>query len=84
MVARIVQAARPAHASFEIRSYRGLLVVGEARLGIDTLVGASPVFRPIVLGDTELAAGYLSPRHPFEIADRVVSDRDRLGEFPAL
>jgi hypothetical protein len=79
-----VQAARPAHASFEIRSFSGLLVVGEAQLGLDTVVGASPAFAPILLGGTELAAGYLGASHPFEIADRIVSDRDRLGELPAL
>ena len=41
MVARIVAAARPAHATFEIRSYGGLLIVGEGQLGVDTVVGAA-------------------------------------------
>ncbi|MCU1500741.1 MAG: hypothetical protein JWM12_95 [Ilumatobacteraceae bacterium] len=84
MVARIVQAARPAHAAFEIRSFGGLLVIGEAQLGIDTVVGASPSFVPVVIGGTDLAAGHLAADHPFEITDRFVSDRDRLGEIPAL
>lgn len=84
MVARIVEAARPTHTSFEIRSFSGLLVVGEAQVGVDTLVGESPRFEPIVLGTTGLAAGVLAAPHPFGIPDRIVSDRDRLGELPAL
>lgn len=84
MVTRIVEAARPAHAAFEIRSWSGLLIVGEAQVGIDTLVGQSLGFEPIVLGSTDLAAGVLAAGHPFDVLDRVVSDRDRLGELPPL
>ena len=84
MVARIVGAARPAHAAFEVRSYRGLLVVGEGRLGIDTVVGAGAAFAPITLGATAISAGTLAPSHPFEIADRVIAGRDRIGEVPPL
>jgi phage tail-like protein len=83
MVARIIGAARPAHASFEIRSFSGLFVVGEAQVGIDTLLGASPGFQPMVLGESTMP-GLLGAPHPFEITDRIVSDRDRLGELPAL
>jgi phage tail-like protein len=84
MVGRIVEAARPAHTSFEVRWHTGLFVVGEAQLGIDSLLGDSPRFVPIELGATPLAAGVLAADHPFEVADRIVSDRDRLGELPRL
>lgn len=83
MVARIVGAARPAHASFEIRATSGLLVVGEAQVGVDALLGESPGFSPLVLAGSALPA-LVGAGHPFDVADRVVSDRDRLGELPAL
>jgi hypothetical protein len=84
MVGRIVEAARPAHAAFEVRWFSGLLVVGESRVGVDSLVGESLRFAPIVLDRTDLAAGVLAAAHPFDVADRIVSDRDRLGGLPAL
>jgi phage tail-like protein len=84
MVGRIVEAARPAHAAFEVRSHSGLLVVGEAQVGIDTLLGESPRFVPFQIGSTPVAAGVLAADHPFEVDDRIISDRDRLGEFPGL
>ena len=64
MVTRIVTAARPAHTTFEVRSYGGLLVVGEGQVGVDTVVGASVVFTPITLGTTAIAAGTLAAAHP--------------------
>lgn len=84
MVRRIVEAARPAHTGFEVRWHTGLFVVGEAQLGIDSLLGDSPRFVPFEIGATPLAAGVLAADHPFEVADRIVSDRDRLGELPRL
>ncbi len=84
VVAAIVAAARPAHAAFEIRMRSGLLVVGEAQVGVDTLLGESVHFAPIVLDVTEIGAGVIGASHPFDVVDRIVSDRDRLGDFPAL
>jgi phage tail-like protein len=84
MVGRIVEAARPAHTGFEVRWHTGLFVVGEAQLGIDSLLGDSPRFVAVELGATPLGAGHLTAAHPFGIADRIVSDRDRLGELPRL
>ncbi|KQW48931.1 hypothetical protein ASC77_09435 [Nocardioides sp. Root1257] len=84
MVDRIVAAARPAHTAFALRTYDELFVVGQARLGLDTELGRAPLFEAVVPGRTRLAAGYLGYAHPFDIADRVVSDRDRIGGLPAL
>jgi phage tail-like protein len=86
MVRRIVENAKPAHTAFVLRPYYELFVVGQARLGIDTEIGQAPVFVPAILGnpDALLAAGYLGYPRPFDLADRVVSDRDRVGSLPAL
>jgi hypothetical protein len=62
-------------------------VVGQARLGLDTELGKAPVFVPTVPGDPDaglLAASYLGYPRPFDLTDRVVSDRDRVGALPAL
>jgi phage tail-like protein len=84
MVERIVAQARPAHAAFALRHYFELFVVGQARLGMDTELGHAPSYRPTVTGSTSLAAGYLGFPSPFDLADRVVSDLDRVGVLPAL
>jgi phage tail-like protein len=84
MVQRIVEAAKPAHTWFDIRQYYDLFVVGSARLGLDTELGHSPTFTPVVLGTGSLAAGYLGYPRPFDLTDRIVADRDRVGDMPAL
>ncbi|MFE9690602.1 phage tail protein [Micromonospora sp. NPDC005806] len=84
MVGRIVEQGKPAHAAFDLQPYEELFVVGRARLGLDTELVGSPRFVPVVLGETPLGRGYLGFQRPFDIADRVVADRDRLGSWPAL
>lgn len=83
MVERIVEQARPAHTAFQLRRYYELFVVGQARLGIDSELGTAPTFTPMYAG-TALATGYLGYPFPFDLTDRVVADRDRLGRLPAL
>lgn len=77
MVRRIVELARPAHTAFVLRQYHELFVVGQARLGLDTEVGQGPSYAPVRTGVTPLAAGHLAYPHPFDLTDRIVSDRDR-------
>jgi phage tail-like protein len=84
MVGRIVEQSKPAHTAFSLQPYEELFVIGRARLGLDTELAQSPEFSPTVLGKTPLGRGYLGYSRPFDIADRVVSDRDRLGKLPAL
>jgi phage tail-like protein len=84
MVRRIVELAKPAHTSFDVKRFWALFRVGEARVGLDTELGESSAFEPTVLGDSALAEGYLQPTHPFDVADRVVIDRDRVGGLPVL
>ena len=84
MVNRLIQLERPAHTLFDVRYYWEGFRVGEARLGIDTLLSSTPTYLPVLLGSTALTAGYLSARPPMDAPDRVISDRDRVGDMPAL
>ena len=69
---------------FEISPYGSFFRVGEARLGLDTQLGESRRFVAMLLGSASLAQSYLGAPYPFDIADRMVLDRDRLGNLPAL
>ena len=84
MVRRIIEAAKPAHTAYRLVPCEEQLTVGRARLGIDTGVGRAPAFTPVVTGAGLLDTGYLGYENPFDLADRVVSDRDRVGAMPAL
>ena len=84
MVARIVESARPAHALCEVGSYVAEFVVGTARLGLDSALGDGVAFAATVLGRDRLGGGYLGYPYPYDVPDRVVVDRDRLGDMPPL
>jgi phage tail-like protein len=95
MVSRIVELEKPAHTAFEVRRYWDYFRVGEARLGIDTVLGEDSRFLPIVLGESAVAGdglafppplggGFLAYPPPTNAADRVVLGRDRVGTMPAL
>ena len=84
MVERITQLEKPAHAAFDVRRFWDFFRVGETRLGIDTLLGEESRFQKIVVGRSYLAEGYLHPSHPMDVAERVVADRDRVGQFSPL
>ena len=84
MVERLVGLEKPAHTAFELKQYWALFRVGEARLGLDTQLGAGSRFVPVELGRTYLADGYLAAAYPFDVDDRIVVARDRLGDMPAL
>jgi phage tail-like protein len=79
-VTTIVAVDKPAHTSFEVQPYWALFRVGEARLGLDTLCGAGSRFVATVLGASYLAESLLTPSHPQNVRDRMVSDRDRIGQ----
>lgn len=84
MVQKIVDTTKPAHTWFDVQQYYDLFIVGQARLGQDTELGHSPAYVPMVTGSDNLAAGYLGYPYPFDIADRIVVNRDRVGGLPAL
>ncbi|MCA9969175.1 MAG: hypothetical protein KC425_03115 [Anaerolineales bacterium] len=84
MVRRIVNLEKPAHTEFEVRRYWDGFRVGEARLGIDTTLDVSHLYRPTILNRDYLAESYLARAHPQNVRDRLVTDRDRHGALPAL
>jgi hypothetical protein len=79
MVRRIVNLEKPAHTEFEVRRYWDYYRVGEARVGLDTILGESSRFVPVILGRAYLADGYLAAAHPQDAKKRFVLDRDRLN-----
>lgn len=84
MVSRIADLEKPAHTDYEVRRYWDYFRVGEARLGLDTILGEDARFVPMVLGQNALSGGYLAYPPPMDATDRAVLDRDRLGAMPAL
>lgn len=84
MVERITKLEKPAHAAFDVRRFWDFFRVGETRLGIDTVLGEESRFQKMVMGRSYLAEGYLHPSHPMDVAERVVADRDRVGQLPPL
>jgi hypothetical protein len=74
----------PAHTSYNVRGYYDLFIVGQARLGMDTQLGRGLSFSAMVTGQGYLASTYLGFPHPFELTDRIVIDRDRVGGLPPL
>ena len=84
LVQRIVEVEKPAHAYFEVKPYWALFRVGEARLGLDTLLGVGSRFAAVLLGRSYLAEGYLTAPHPWDVADRIVTGRDDAGSAMVL
>jgi phage tail-like protein len=84
MAERIVKLEKPAHTLFDVRRYWDYFRVGEARLGLDTVLGEESRFVPIILGRNHLAEGYLYPTYPMGVRERVITDRDRTEAMPPL
>jgi hypothetical protein len=80
MVTRIVKLEKPAHTHFDVRRYWDYFRVGEVRLGIDTVLGEESRFVPMILGRDYLAEGYLYPAPPMDVSERLIADRDAVGE----
>lgn len=75
LIARIVEVEKPAHTAFTLRRFWALFRVGEARLELDTALGAGGRFEPVQLDETALAEGYLTAAYPANLSDRTVLDR---------
>ncbi len=84
MVSRIVDLEKPAHTAYEVRRYWDYFRVGEAQLGIDTVLGEDAGFVPIMLGRDALSSSYLDYPPPMNARDRAVLNRDALGAMRAL
>ena len=78
MVERIVEMEKPAHTWFEIKEYWNMFRVGEARLGLDTQIGYSTHFDPLVLGEVTLPNAHLGCPYPYNVQDRFVMERNRV------
>ncbi len=79
IVRRIVAREKPAHTRFEVKPYWDLFRVGEARLGLDTLLGPGNRFLATVLGRSRLATSFLDSHPPWSLRDRFIADRDLPG-----
>ena len=84
MVRRVVELERPAHTAFDVRRYFDFFRVGEARLGLESALGAESRFAMLTLGRDYLAGAYLPPAAPQDAPDRAILGRDRAGALPAL
>ena len=71
-VRRVLDREKPAHTSYELRSFLALFVVGEARVSYDTVVGEGSRYVSLVLGNERLASAYLGTEYPFSLTDRNV------------
>jgi phage tail-like protein len=84
MVRRIVGIEKPAHTDFDLYPALEGFRVGRVRLGLDTLLGRSGAFGLIELGQQALPDGYLAAAPPMDDRQRLVLNRDRLGDPTAL
>jgi phage tail-like protein len=87
LAARIVALEKPAHTVFDVKFFWAAFRIGEVRLGYDTVLdrGSRALgFPRMVLGQSFLAEGVLAPGHPFNVTERHVLERDRLGNIPPL
>ena len=80
---RILELEKPAHTAFDVKFYWALFRVGEARLGVDTVLGLGgrdpALMPPATLGRTFLAETKLAATHPFDVTERQIVGRDRLN-----
>jgi phage tail-like protein len=75
---RIAQNEKPAHTSFDVKLYWAAFCAGEARVGLETVVGPSSRFAAMVLDQNQLAASYLGFVLPWTVRGRMVAGRDQL------
>lgn len=77
---RIAQNEKPAHTDFDVKLYWAVFSAGEARVGLETVVGPSSRFAAMVLDQAELAGSYLSFVEPWNVHGRLVAGRDQLQQ----
>jgi hypothetical protein len=75
---RIAQQEKPAHTTFDVKLYWAAFTAGQARVGIETVVGPSSRFAALQLDRSTLGESYLSFVVPWSVLGRVVAGRDQL------
>jgi phage tail-like protein len=73
---RIAEIEKPAHTAFDVRLYWGLFRVGEARVGLDTLIGPGSRSVGLVLDRGLLGESHLGFAEPWNAADRFIVGRE--------
>jgi hypothetical protein len=68
---RVVELEKPAHTAFDVRLYWGMFRAGEARVGLDTILGRGSRSVALVLGRDYLAGGHLAYIEPWNTPDRM-------------
>jgi phage tail-like protein len=77
-VRRVVEVHRPAHTLVEVAPYWAACRVGEARVGLETIVGEGSRYVDLVLGADRLARAITPGGTTWRFDDRVVVGRDRI------
>jgi phage tail-like protein len=73
----LVDREKPAHTEFDVKPYWALFRVGEARLGLDTLLDQGSRYTALLLGQAHLAGAYVERGHPWNVPDRFVTGREQ-------
>jgi phage tail-like protein len=76
---RIAQNEKPAHTDFTVKLYWAAFCVGQARVGMETVVGPGSRFAAMVLDQSMLAASYLGFVLPWSVRGRMVAGRDQVN-----
>jgi hypothetical protein len=77
---RIAQQEKPAHTDFDVKLYWAAFCTGQARVGIETVVGPSSRFAALLLDQSLLGESYLSFIPPWSVRGRMVAGRDQLPQ----
>ena len=80
----IVAIEKPAHTAFDVQPYWAMFRVGEARTGLDTLLGQGGRFAALYIADGYIGEGYLGFSHPWNVTERLVLGRSGLGRHHPL
>ena len=76
VVRQVVELEKPAHTEFEVKQYFAMFRVGEARLGMETIIEPGRQLKDVVLGDNYLAEGFLSLPPEWKAPERFILGRD--------
>jgi phage tail-like protein len=80
---KLLDLEKPAHTTCQVKYYWAAFRVGGNRLGVDSVLDqgsrAAQLLPPLLLHQVALGEGYLAPAYPWDLGDRQVLARDRLG-----